>query len=309
MQRQMDDQVLRFGAHEGLNNALAVIHRRPVLAFYLLTFAISWGLIVLVLGPNGFLSTSETIAITGALGIAGPSLAGILLTGGAAGRAGLSDLKTRLVRWRISPRWYVVALLTAPILNIAMLLALSLASSEFRPAIVTEADKAGLLAAGIGAGLLVPVFEELGWTGFAMPRLRRRFSVLTTGLVMGVLWGAWHFPMFAGDADSSGSVPPVLYVAVLLFSWLPPYRVLMVWVYDHTGSLLLAMLMHVPIVVDAIVLGNDNLSGGRMVVSLLSFGGLLWLTVAAVALVDHGSSRGPRLDSESSLYRPDHFVR
>ena len=58
------------------------------------------------------------------------------------------------------------------------------------------------------------------------------------------------------------------------------------WVYDRTGSLLVAMLMHFPIVLNAIVLGNEDLSGAAMVISLLAFGAALWVTVAAVALVD-----------------------
>jgi hypothetical protein len=119
-----------------------------------------------------------------------------------------------------------------------------------------------------------------------MPRLRLRYSVLTTGIVMGILWGLWHFPMFAGNGESSGSIPPVLYVAALLFLWLPPYRVLMVWVCDRTGSGFMAMLMHFPIVVMSMVLADDNLSGAPMVVSLLAFGALLWLTVAAVVVKD-----------------------
>ncbi len=48
--------------------------------------------------------------------------------------------------------------------------------------------------AGIAVGLVVPFFEELGWTGFAIPELGKRYGILTTGLIVGLLWGAWHFP-------------------------------------------------------------------------------------------------------------------
>ena len=98
-------------------------------------------------------------------------------------------------------RWYAVALLTAPLVTILTLLALSLTSPAFVPAIITAEDKASLLLSGIAVGLIVPVFEELGWTGFATPRLRLRHGVLGTGLIMGLLWGAWHLPLFAGSAS------------------------------------------------------------------------------------------------------------
>ena len=125
----------------------------------------------------------------------------------------------------------------------AVSLALSLLSNEFLPAVFMTNDKAPLLVSGLAAGLLVGIFEELGWTGFAIPRMRRRYGALGPGLLVGVLWGAWHFIMFWEPGSFSGAFPLAL-LLVKLFSWLPAYRVLMVWVYDRTGSLLLAMLMH-----------------------------------------------------------------
>lgn len=125
-----------------------------------------------------------------------------------------------------------MALLTAPLVTLATLVPLSFTSTVFLPAILTADDKTSLVLSGVAVGLIVPVFEELGWTGFATPRLRQRRGVLATGLIMGLLWGAWHFPLFAGSAGSSGELPPALFLAAMLFSWLVPYRVLMVRLYD-----------------------------------------------------------------------------
>src|SRR4030067_33659 len=69
--------------------------------------------------------------------------------------------------------------------------ALSLPSPVFLPGIFVSDDKASLLLSGITAGIMVGIFEELGWTGFAIPTLRLRYGVLTTGLIVGFLWGAW----------------------------------------------------------------------------------------------------------------------
>ena len=123
--------------------------------------------------------------------------------------------------------------------------------------------------------------EELGWTGFVMPRLRQRYGVLTTGLIMGVLWGAWHFPLFSGSARVSG-LSPSFFLAVLLFSWLPAFRVLMVWVYDRTGSLLLVMLMHAPLAAGSLILLPAAISPVHTVVFDLVFGAVLWLAAGAV---------------------------
>ena len=76
-----------------------------------------------------------------------------MLTGLVYGRAGFRDLLARMTRWRVGARWYAVALLTAPLLLTAVLLALSLISPEFLPRILTTSDKASLLLLGIGWGL------------------------------------------------------------------------------------------------------------------------------------------------------------
>jgi len=219
----------------------AFIKRHPVLSYFALTFAISWGGILVIVGPAGILGPPEQ---TGTLNpliylamVAGPSIAGLLLTGLVYGRAGLREFLSRMLRWRVGVRWYAIALLTAPLAMMVVLFALSPTSTAFRPSIFASDNKALLLLSGIAAGLLAGIFEELGWTGFVIPRLRLRHGVLTTGLFVGILWGMWHLLVFLGSRNSSGTVPPALYLAALLCSFLPAYRVLMVWVYDRTGSL------------------------------------------------------------------------
>src|SRR5215207_3446194 len=239
----------------------AFIKRHPVLSYYAMVFAISWGGIFLVvgLGPGEIPATKEQV---GALMpfmllalFAGPSVAGILMTGLVYGREGFRHLLTRMTRWRVGARWvdarwYAVALLTTPLLVTATLLALSLTSPEFLPSIFTSDDKVRLLLFGIGWGLVGGgLLEELGWTGFAVPTLlRQRHGVLATGLFVGVLWGLWHFLItFWASGTSSGALSLAGFLPAVLFyaGSLPAYRVLMVWVYDRTGeSMFVAMLMH-----------------------------------------------------------------
>jgi membrane protease YdiL (CAAX protease family) len=265
----------------------AFIQRHPVPIYYVLTYALSWGVILLVIGPEGFLGTKAIpearLPLVYLAMLVGPSIAGILLTDLVSGRRGLYDLLSRMLRWRVGVRWYAVALLTAPLLITAILLALSLASSAFLPAIITSTDRVSLLVSGIVAGLMVGFFEELGWTGFAVPELRKRYGLLATGLIMGLLWGAWHFPLFWAGARSSGELPSVFLLLVLLFSFLPPYRVLMVCVYDRTKGLPVVVLMHAPLVASQMIL-IPVLAGMSVVTYDLLFATTLWVVVAAVWL-------------------------
>jgi len=278
---------------------LDFIKRHPVLTYFALTFAISWGAILIVVGPGGIPVTTDQVVVLGLATLLGPSVAGILLTGLASGRLGLRELLSRLLRWRVGARWYAVALLTAPLSTVAVLLALSLLSPEFLPAIFTSDDKATLLLTGIVAGLMVGFFEELGWTGFAVPRLRQHHGVLTTGLIVGLLWGAWHFILFWESDSFSGALPLAL-LLVRLFSWLPAYRVLMVWVYDRTESLLVAMLMHVCLVASTVIV-EPPLTGGALLTYILVRAAVLWVVVAAVAVANRGQLE--RDSSQSSSYR------
>jgi uncharacterized protein len=277
----------------------AFLKRHSVLTYFVLTFTISWGGILIALTPVGFPISTEQVEFYMALmaNQAGPLLAGILLTSLIYGRAGLREFFARLLRWRVGARWYVVALLTAPLLATAVPLALSLFSREFLPAIFTTDDLAAPLLSGIAAGLMVGLFEEFGWTGFAIPRMRQRYGVLTTGLVVGVLWGAWHFPMF-WETDSFSGVLPFAILVVRLFSWLPAYRVLMVWVYDHTESLLVAVLMHVSLTASMIITAPLALAGASLLASILVGAAVWWIVVAAIMLANRGQIARPPLYQE-----------
>ena len=273
----------------------AFVKSHPLLSFYALAFAITWGgLIMVVGGPSEVLGSPELLGARFAFvmlaWLAGPSVASILMTGLVYGREGLRDLLTRVTRWRVGARWYAVALLSAPLLVTAVLFALSLSSPEYLPTILTTSDKGSLLLQGIVGTLVGGIFEELGWTGFATPTLlkRMRYGVLATGLIVGVLWGVAHLPLYywGASGDLSGSLLLVV-VAANILAWFPPYRVLMVWVYDRTESLLLAILMHASLTGSLVILGSLA-PGWPLFTFLLVFGAVLWVVVGTIALANHG---------------------
>jgi membrane protease YdiL (CAAX protease family) len=270
--------------------------RHPVATCFALTFVISWGGFVLVVGPGGFPGTPEqfeTLLPFAVLAmLVGPSVGGILLTGLVYGRAGLRELLSRLLRWRTGARWYAVALLPAPLLAAAVLSALSLTSPVF-----TTDDKAAVLLSGIAAGLTT-VFEELGWTGFAVPRLRLRYGVVTTGLIVGLLWGAWHFLVNVWVSGTyCGALSLALFLPLYFFSGvaqLTAYRVLLVWVYDRTGSLLVATLMHASLTASTIFIFVPLATGASFLTYTWALAAALWVVVAAVAVANRGQlSRQP----------------
>jgi hypothetical protein len=277
----------------------AFINRHPVLAYYALAFAISWGGFLMMVGPGGFPGNQEQFEtllpfVAWAM-LAGPSVAGILLTGLLYGRAGLRELLSRLLRWRVGARWYAVALLTAPLLAAAVLFALSLTSPIF-----TTDDKVTVLMVGIVAGLTT-VFEELGWTGFAVPTLLRlRHGVLGTGLIVGLLWGAWHLLQISWVSGIySAALPLALFLPLYLFSaiaQLTAYRVLMVWVYDRTnGSMLVATLMHASLTASTVFIFTPVATGVAFLTYILVLAAALWVVVGAVALANGGHlSRQPQ---------------
>lgn len=125
--------------------------------------------------------------------LAGPSLSNIVMTGLISGGKGYRELLARLVRWRVSADWYAVALLIAPLVYVALSIVLSLVSADFVSGILVTSDKTSLVLMGLAYGLLGGGFlEELGWTGFVVPRLRRDHGIFWTALIAGVLWGAYH---------------------------------------------------------------------------------------------------------------------
>jgi CAAX protease family protein len=276
--------------------------RHPALTYYALTFAISWGGILLLVEPGGIPGTPEQVAkmmpiVLVAL-FAGPSVAGLVCTAMVHGRAGFRDLLARGLRWRMGVRGYAAALLPAPLLVVATLFGLSRISSEFLPGIASASDKTGLVMFGIAWGLVGGGFlEELGWTGFAVPTLRRRYGPFATGLIVGSLWGAWHYLIaFWGSGTSAGTLSTSQFLPGMVFyvASLPAYRVLMVWLYDRTQSLFLAMLMHASFSASMLILQPPSTVLRAGLTWNVVLAALLWCVVGAVGLARRGHvSRQP----------------
>jgi membrane protease YdiL (CAAX protease family) len=274
-----------------------VVKRHSLLIYFALVFVISWGGGFLVLGPEGLPLRAEEFETLGiplyVTILAGPCVAGVSMTWLANGGPGLRALLTQLRRWRVGWSHYLLALLPA-LLMTATTLGLSLVASDFRPALLDSNDKVGILMSALGPAFLVGSLEEIGWTGFAVPQMRAGRSILVTGLAVGVVWGAWHFPLF-WQVDSFSATLPLVILLTRLFSWLPPFRVLLVWMNDRTHSLPAVMLMHAAVSFVSITLSPETLSGPRLLISLLLSAATMWLLLAAVSIANRGQLSRPPL--------------
>ena len=279
----------------------AFIQKHPVLTYSTLTFAISWGgmFIAVVLGgiPANEEQSAMLLVFSYIAMLIGPSLGGLLLTGAIDGKVGFRELVSRLFNWRVGIHWYAIALLVAPLLIVATLLALSRVSLDFLPRLYTEEDKAFLFQFSFVAGIMVGIFEELGWTGFVLPKVRLHFSTLKSGIIIGLLYAVWNFPVVfwvSTATGTAGSLPMVIFMPAVLFTWLPACRVLMVWVYEHTESLLLIMLMHASLIAFWRIFTPLILTGAALITYYFVFTASVWI-INAVAL------------RQKTLLRPQHI--
>jgi CAAX protease family protein len=211
------------------------------LAFFAITFAASWSLFFAAgaLWERGAVGTSAWAAIGTVVylvGVFAPALVALALTRIAEGREGVRQLLGRIVTWPSSPWWYVFAIVFLAANKLAAAGACRVLTGSwpaFGYAALPIMLAATLVSTPTQAG------EELGWRGYALPRLAKRLGLGPASLVIGVIWAAWHLPFFVIASDKTGQSFPVYALAVTATS------VALAWVYWQTGgSLLLTMLMH-----------------------------------------------------------------
>ncbi len=275
-----------------MSNTTSIIKRHPVLSYYILTFLLSYGTLLILLIRNGL--PVDRQEMNGAVALAipfmllGPSISGLLMTGLVDGRAGFQDLWQRLRRWRVGAGWYALALVVPVGLNLAVPLGLSLFSPEYVPGIFTTADKTSRLVMNLTSGLLVGICEEIGWMGFVAPKLRQRYSGLQTGLIIGVLWGLWHvLPMAIMPSVAYGApVAPGIYAALrsvyFLVGGLVACRVLMLWIYDNTQSLFVMVVMHAALTGTNMLFAPNTAGLSNFVVDLAGI--ISWWAVVTVVV-------------------------
>jgi membrane protease YdiL (CAAX protease family) len=220
--------------------------RRQLVVYFMLAYALSWAIEIPIA-----LSAREIIAVQVSpklhyLAAFGPCVAALIVVGATEGWPGLRRLLAGLTRWRVGRGYALFAILVPP-----ALFALAVVVSRFTQGgwpdlgLLGEADYLPRLGVLPVLGLWLLTFglgEELGWRGFALPRLQASRSAYAAALVLGVVWAMWHIPAFF-YRDTYMEMG-LLVVPMVVFS-VTVASVVMTWLYNGTqGSLLMVVLFH-----------------------------------------------------------------
>ncbi len=228
---------------------------RALVLFFLLTYAVTWAFwIPAAMAQRGLVALPIPLAVAGLAGAWTPSLVGLLMTAGGSGRAGVKRLLDRLTIWRVGIGWYLFALLWPPLLSLLVTgvsMLFGRPAPDFAHPPVTSVYPAPREAFAAGFLPLLPIVfatqlfgsslgEELGWRGYALPRMQARRSALLASLLLGILWGTWHLPRFWVPGVPLPAAGFAWFVAGIALA-----TVLYTWLYNNTGgSLLLVVLFH-----------------------------------------------------------------
>ena len=206
--------------------------------FFVVAFAITWTLFITVAVrvPAGTLA-GQLLILTGAFS---PAIAALSLTAWKDGASAVRALVRRILIADVPGRYYAFAVFYLITIKLTAALLHRMAMGAW-PRFSVEA----LLVAPFAIALSTPVQagEEIGWRGYALPRLTERFGLARASLLLGVIWAVWHVPQFyiaSGDSYHQSFIVWALQVVAM--------SVAFAWLYARTGgSLLLVMLLHAAI--------------------------------------------------------------
>jgi uncharacterized protein len=256
----------------------------PLVTFFILAFGLTW----VVWVPQAAGAPLDTVGMAWTWA---PAIAALLAAALTGGRAAVSELGSRLVRWRVGWQWYLVVILGPAVFSLAVAGVYVLLGGSW-----ADAAPPALLE---GPLVLLPLFlviltltdglgEELAWRGFALPRLLTRHNALVASLILGLIWALWHLPLVWTEGNAMYHQP-----VWLLLVDIPAKSVLFTWVFLHTrGSVLLAMLFHGA--TNLFIVSPDVASTGDLTLPLLAAAAKWVLVVVVIVVAGPGLARGPR---------------
>jgi membrane protease YdiL (CAAX protease family) len=227
-----------------------IFTRKPLVSFFLLAFIISWviwtPLVVYYYRspfPISFAETPPLLIALALLGFFGPTFAGLIMAGLEDGRAGIKRLLSGWKRWRVGIQWYLVILVSQLVIELAGI-RLYMSSFAVNPDVNWSAWymflPTFLRVALIGGALA----EETGWRGYALPRLLRSKNALTSSVIIGVIWAAWHLPIsLIPGANFPVPLTPLVFLVFTLNATF--ISIIMTWLYNNTrGSIFICYFYH-----------------------------------------------------------------
>ncbi len=222
-----------------------ILERHPVAAYYALALTFSWAVeLPLVAVRQGWIDLPIPFSIH-YLASLGPALAALMLTALTGGRSGLAELWGRITKWRVGWGWAAFAIGSPVVLFIIAALAIRIIQGEWPDLrLLGQANYLPYLGWWVLPLWLVTFGfgEEIGWRGFALPRLQKTMSVSRATLLLGLLWTVWHVPAFFYHETYQGM--PWFILPGLIFGVLCG-AVLLTWLYNGTGgSVLMVAIWH-----------------------------------------------------------------
>lgn len=223
------------------------VNKFPLTIFLLLVFGLTWPfMIVDALGSREILPFRLSMPLMIVMGYM-PTLAAVIVTGLTNGKDGVRVLFGKLLIAKVGLRWYVVAILgyaaiCAGAIGIANLFGES--SVPFLSENLPQFSNPVEVILSIAVMFIVISLvngEELAWRGFALPRLQTKYNALMSSVILGVVWGMFHLPLFFTLTRSSQSGASIVGFLISTVSM----AVIFTWMYNHTrGSVLLAYFLH-----------------------------------------------------------------
>ncbi len=251
---------------------MGLLRRYPLLGYFVIAYGFTWTYILVFLVGLGV----PLVGLTNVPVILGPTVGAFIMTFAVEGKPGILHLLYRYVLWRVGVIWYLFALLAPPIL-------FNLGLAVLPGALPTFTLPTGETLQGLPVFFILvlviggPLLEEPGWRGFALPRMQERWTPWLATLILGVLWAAWHYPLFllpVWAAQNGGATPVTVGIYTVTVIGM---TYLFTWLFNHAkGSLLLVILFHTSIN----ILGALTLFGGDPIL-----GGLIAIVIAALVIV------------------------
>ena len=248
----------------------------PLLKFFFLTYAVTWACFITVVRmSDGPAPTAPALSLVRGffllLGTFAPSLVALGITLRDEGRPGVRALLRRIIQWKVGTRWYLLAIGYLPAIKLSVALVHHVMTGSW-PRFGTEPWY--IIVVAIAISTPVQAGEELGWRGYALPRLAGRLGFARASILLGLIWSCWHLPIFfLRGTDKYGQSFPVWTLQVVALS------VAFTRLYAHTnGSLLLTMLMHSAVNQTVGIVPSANANPGNPFALSVSL--VMWLTAA-----------------------------
>ena len=221
-------------------NLKKLVQRNPTASYFIITFVISWLGAFILVSPKLF-SGQAIPKMDGILMfplmLIGPVAASFTLTYLTEGKTGIRNFFSRMGKWKAPLKSYVIAFIIPPCLILLTLFILQI--------FVSPLFKPNFFLLGFLFGIPAGFFEEIGWTGFAYKKLRLKFTVFKSSLILGLFWGLWHLPVidFLGAASPHKQYLLPFFIAFIAI--LVAMRLIMMWIYSKNESLPLVQFMHI----------------------------------------------------------------